>query len=238
MACTAWPAQLGLHSLTNAAWLSSVAAANLAVAALVRILERRCSNLKQVSHQLDQTGEQKSSGLSSSEGLTQCALGAESGLASHPAQTPHPTEESTSSLDAPAQPVWRVPLLAGAAAACGCVAIALINPTDTGVTVCWSRAVFGVDCPLCGGLRATNDLVRGRFYEAAGNNVLVAIALPIVALVWVVWVAMAIAGRPFRIARPPTWVIGVLAVLVASFTVLRNTGGPAWVDWLASGSYR
>ena len=80
--------------------------------------------------------------------------------------------------------------------------------------------------------------MRGRFLEAADHNVLVAIALPLVAVIWVIWVAMAITGRPFRIPRPPTWLIAVLAVLVASFTVLRNTGGPAWVDWLASGTYR
>ncbi len=141
-------------------------------------------------------------------------------------------------LDSTTQPVWRTPLIAGVAAACGCVAIAVVNPTDTGVPICWSRAVFGIDCPLCGGLRATNSLMRGRFLEAADHNVLVAIALPIVAVIWVIWVAMAVAGIPFRIPRPPTWLIAVLAVLVASFTVLRNTGGPAWVDWLASGTYR
>lgn len=142
------------------------------------------------------------------------------------------------SVSVPDRPVWRTPLIAGAAAACGCVAIALVNPTDSGVPVCWSRAVLGVDCPLCGGLRSTNSLMRGRFLEAADHNVLVAIALPIVAIVWVVWVVMAIADRPFSIPKIPRWAIGVLAVLAASFSVLRNTGGPAWVDWLASGSYR
>ena len=138
----------------------------------------------------------------------------------------------------PDRPVWRTPLIAGAAAACGCVAIALVNPTDTGVPVCWSRAILGVDCPLCGGLRATNALMRGRFLEAADHNVLVAVALPVVAVVWVLFVVTAVAGRPFRIPKIPRWAIWVLAVLVASFTVLRNTGGPAWVDWLASGNYR
>ncbi|MEX0767023.1 MAG: DUF2752 domain-containing protein [Microthrixaceae bacterium] len=163
--------------------------------------------------QLDQTDQQDPTDSMSAEGLTEEAL-------------------------VPAPPQWGKPLIAGAAAACGCIAIALINPTDTGVPVCWSRAAFGVDCPLCGGLRATNDLMRGRLYQAADNNVFVAVALPVLAVVWVVWVAMAIAGRPFSIPKPPTWVIALLAVLAASFTVLRNTGGPAWVDWLASGTYR
>ena len=81
-------------------------------------------------------------------------------------------------------------------------------------------------------------MMRGRFLEAADHNVLVAVALPVVAVVWVLFVVTAVAGRPFRIPKIPRWAIWVLAVLVASFTVLRNTGGPAWVDWLASGSYR
>ena len=56
-----------------------------------------------------------------------------------------------------------LPLALGAATMCGCVAVAAMNPGDDGVPLCWSRSVFGVDCPFCGGLRATNALLRGQF---------------------------------------------------------------------------
>ena len=40
-------------------------------------------------------------------------------------------------------------------------AVIWANPTDSGVPICWSQAAFGIDCPLCGGLRCTNALLRG-----------------------------------------------------------------------------
>jgi Protein of unknown function (DUF2752) len=136
-----------------------------------------------------------------------------------------------------AAPRWRTPLLAGVAAACGCVAIAVVDPTDSGVPICWSQAVFGVDCPLCGGLRATNSLMRGDLLAAADHNVFVAVGLPLVAVVWIAWVAAQLLGRPFRLPRVPRPVIAVLAVAVVTFTVARNYTSPGWIDWLGSSSY-
>jgi hypothetical protein len=129
-------------------------------------------------------------------------------------------------------------LLAGVAAACGCAAIALVDPSDSGVPICWSQAVFGIDCPLCGGLRATNALVRGDFLAAADHNVLVAVGLPVVAIVWIAWVVAQMIGRPFRLPRPPKWLIAVSILGLVAFTIARNVGGPPWVDWLASTTYR
>lgn len=80
--------------------------------------------------------------------------------------------------------------------------------------------------------------MHGQFGVAADHNVLVAIALPIIAIVWVVWVAAQMIGRPFRLPQVPRWLIGVLAVAVLAFTIARNVGGPPWVDWLASTTYR
>jgi hypothetical protein len=146
-----------------------------------------------------------------------------------------PADASTTS---PTAPPWRRPLIAGVAAAGGCVAIALVNPTDSGVPVCWSQALFGVDCPLCGGLRATNALMRGDVLAAADHNVFVAVALPVVAVVWVAWVVAHLIGRPFRLPHLPRWGLLTLASVALAFTVARNVGGPAWVDWLHSTTYR
>ena len=95
-----------------------------------------------------------------------------------------------------------------------------------------------MDCPLCGGLRATNALVRGQFGVAADHNVFVAVALPLVAVVWIAWIAAQMVGRPFRLPKVPNWLIGALAVAALAFTIARNMGGPPWVDWLASTTYR
>ena len=153
------------------------------------------------------------------------------------AETPASGAPTTSRSDSTA-PAWRTPLIAGVAAAGGCVAIALVNPTDSGVPICWSQALFGVDCPLCGGLRATNALVRGDVLAAADHNVFVAFALPVVAVVWVAWVVAHLAGRPFRLPKLPRSGLLTLASLALAFTVARNVGGPAWVDWLHSSTYR
>ena len=130
------------------------------------------------------------------------------------------------------------PVVTGAVVVCGCAAIAVTNPTDTGIPLCWSRAIFGIDCPLCGGLRCVNELLRGNWLAAADHNVLAAVLLPIATVVWVIWLAAALRGRTIHWRRPSRRaVIGIVAVL-AVFTVLRNVGGPAWMDWLGSGTYR
>ncbi len=110
----------------------------------------------------------------------------------------------------------------GGAALCGSAAIALMNPTDTGLPVCWSAGVFGVDCPLCGGLRCVNSLVRGDVVAAADHNVLLAVALPIVAIVWALWMWAAVRGREWNWPRVPVWAWTALGVCVAAFTAVRN----------------
>jgi len=101
-------------------------------------------------------------------------------------------------------------------------AIALVNPTDTGVPVCWSASVFGFDCPLCGGLRSVNSLARGDWLAAADHNVLLAVALPVVVVIWVAWMFGALRGREVRVPAPPTWAWAGLGVATLAFTVVRN----------------
>lgn len=117
---------------------------------------------------------------------------------------------------------WVKGAAAGAAVACGCAAIALVDPTDSGVPVCWSAGIFGVDCPLCGGLRCTNSLVRGDWLAAADHNVLLAVALPAVAVAWVVWMVAALRGRPAPWPKVPAWAWWTLGVVTLAFTVVRN----------------
>jgi len=131
-----------------------------------------------------------------------------------------------------------LPLALGATAACGCVAVALVNPGDKGVPVCWSQAVFGVDCPFCGGLRCTNALLRGNVGQALDHNVVLAVALPVTVLLWVWWVSRQWRGITEPAVRVPKWLGVTAAVLLVAFAVVRNLGAPAWARWLHSDLYR
>ena len=135
-------------------------------------------------------------------------------------------------------PLWRKPVLVGAGVAAASLAIAAWNPTDGGAPLCWSKGFLGVDCPFCGGLRCVNSLVRGDWLAAADHNVLLAVVLPVAAVLWVVWLVKAVRGERFELPKVPTlaWV-GIVVFLVA-FTVARNVGGPAWAEWINSGVYR
>lgn len=117
---------------------------------------------------------------------------------------------------------WITGAAVGGAVAVGALAIAATDPTDSGVPVCWSAGLFGVDCPLCGGLRCVNSLVRGDWLAAADHNLLLAIALPMAAIAWVVWMVGATRGRPMQPPRVPVWAWWTLGVLVAAFTIVRN----------------
>ncbi len=142
---------------------------------------------------------------------------------------PAPVEAATS------RPRWVTPVATGAAVAGACAAIALWDPGDGGTAVCWSQAVFGIDCPLCGGLRATNALLRGDWLAAADHNVLVAVLLPVVAILWVVWLVRSLQDRPFRLPSLPRPALVGIAVLLVAFTVVRNLDAASgWVHWLAA----
>lgn len=130
-----------------------------------------------------------------------------------------------------------LPVGLGAVAVCGCVAVAAFDPGDDGVPLCWSRAVFGVDCPFCGGLRATNALLRGRPGAALDHNVLLAVALPVAALMWLWWMARQWRGTAEPARRVPLWITALAAVLLVAFGIVRNLTGPAWARWLGSDAW-
>lgn len=129
------------------------------------------------------------------------------------------------------------PLALGAVAIGGCIAVGAANPGDDGTPLCWSRSVFGVDCPFCGGLRATNSLVRADLGSALDHNVVLAIALPVVALMWVSWLVRQWRCDDYQRQELPKWLVVTAGVLVITFGVVRNFGGPAWIRWLHSDGY-
>lgn len=121
----------------------------------------------------------------------------------------------------------------GAAAAVGVAALALHvrDPHDHGSWgLCPFKALTGWDCPLCGGLRAVNDLGRGQLVDAAHSNLVFVASLPLVAALWFVWLRRSWTGStqrlPTSLVRPLLVGYGVLLV---AFAVYRNTpSGSAW----------
>ncbi len=111
-------------------------------------------------------------------------------------------------------------LASGAVAVAGLGYIGLVDPHQPGSLYpgCPFKMLTGLDCPACGGLRMTHDLVHGDLAAAAVDNVFLLVGLPLVALWWV-W-----RRRIDRPAFPPAALVAV-AVAAIGWTVLRNLPG-------------
>ena len=75
----------------------------------------------------------------------------------------------------------------GALYAVGASALLLRDPHVNVWTACPAQVLFGVGCPLCGGLRAWSDVLTGNFAAAFSENKLaavLAVCAPIAILVW------------------------------------------------------
>lgn len=127
------------------------------------------------------------------------------------------------------------PLRVGAAALAATAVLAVGNPNTTHVPLCPLKAVTGLDCPLCGSLRAVHALTRGDIAGAANHNLLFTVAAPFLVLAWGWWLLDTLDRRPpgtplveayRRHATLLRWV-GV-AVLV-TFAVVRNLPSMSWL---------
>ena len=123
--------------------------------------------------------------------------------------------------------------LGGAAVALGYLGI--VDPNESGhYPLCPTLALFGVDCPGCGLLRGTHDLVTGDVAGALDHNILLVVFVPLLVVLWLRW-----ARRSWRGERPAVTyqqsrrrsavMIGGLVALLA-FGVVRNV-----VPYLGSG---
>ena len=113
--------------------------------------------------------------------------------------------------------------LAGLAAATGVVAyVGLVDPSRGGAyPVCPSQVVFGLDCPGCGGLRGTHDLLNGDIVGALDHNLLLPVLLAVFGVAFARWLRPLI-GRAPRPLRLPRWSVVAGVVVALGFTVLRN----------------
>ena len=108
----------------------------------------------------------------------------------------------------------------GALAAGALTYVGLVDPHRPGSVFppCPFKLLTGWNCPACGGLRMTHDLLHGDLAAAVVDNVFLLAGLPMLAA-WVLWRL----SRRQRVFTVP--VIVVLTVTTLAWTVLRNLPG-------------
>lgn len=92
---------------------------------------------------------------------------------------------------------------------------------------CPLHALTGLWCPFCGGTRAIDALIAGDLGAALGLNLLVVVAVPLVAAEWVRWTVGRARGRPTALLNLSSRVLAVVAAVAVAYMVLRNLPGMA-----------
>jgi len=96
---------------------------------------------------------------------------------------------------------------------------------------CTFHQLTGLNCPGCGGLRATHQLLHGRVLTACHHNVLVVLGAPLVAAWAGHWLWRRWRGIPPKLRGPSTaWWWSLLGAMLA-FSVLRNLPFPPFTGW-------
>lgn len=119
----------------------------------------------------------------------------------------------------------RAPLLTATGVGLASFALRLRDPHRSGSWgLCPWKALTGMDCPGCGGLRAVNDLTHGHLGQAFSSNALFVLCIPLIVALWVLAVRRAWRGDGPRFTQrqivTSTWVIAVVGI---GFAVVRNT---------------
>jgi Protein of unknown function (DUF2752) len=125
-------------------------------------------------------------------------------------------------------------LTALAAATVATTYLALVDPSAGGAyPVCPSRLLLGIDCPACGALRGTHDLLHGHLGEALDHNLLLPAILAVLGTAFALWL-LPLLGRQERALMVPRWAAVTAAAVAVAFTVLRNLP-VASLEFMASG---
>jgi hypothetical protein len=138
---------------------------------------------------------------------------------------PVPSEPSTRSR------LNRWVCASGMVGACAAVAtyVYTVDPNvSKAYPQCPLKALTGIDCPGCGGLRATHSLLHGDIAGAFDHNAIAAIFVPVMAYLIVRWVF-----QQFDITLPrirlPRWSGIAIPMVILVFAVVRNIAwGPFW----------
>ena len=111
------------------------------------------------------------------------------------------------------------------------LALQVRDPHDRGSWgFCPLKALTGLDCPGCGGLRAVNDLGNLDLASAASTNLLLVLAVPLAVALWLAWVLRAWRGGQDRpLVRHQVLLGHAVLVLTVLFAVVRNLPFGAWL---------
>jgi hypothetical protein len=117
----------------------------------------------------------------------------------------------------------------GAVALAGAAIGGVLLLRDPHASGSWGYCPFlfltGIPCPACGGLRATSDLLHGRFADAVSSNLYAVGTVALAALVLAGWTAAAAAGRPPPLQRHVTPALVVWFTGLVVFGLLRLMPG-------------
>lgn len=124
----------------------------------------------------------------------------------------------------------RAPIGLAAAALASCAVVAVADPENGAYPLCPTRALLGIDCPLCGSLRGVHDLTRARFAEAMNHNLLLVAVVPLAVVAWLRWWRASATGG--RVAPLPRWMVPTGVTVMLVYAVLRNLpiSGLGWLD--------
>ena len=118
----------------------------------------------------------------------------------------------------------------GALVGGGLAYVGLADPhsADFVFPACPFKLLTGWNCPACGGLRMTHDVLHGDLAGAVVDNVFLLVGLPVL-LAWIL--------VRWRTERPIMMMpaIAVIAVLAITWTVVRNLPGFPLVPTLLDG---
>jgi hypothetical protein len=119
---------------------------------------------------------------------------------------------------------------ATALVAAGVLCLFLFNPADHGFYPrCFFKMSTGLDCPGCGGLRATHQLLHGHLAQAFALNPLFVMALPVCGVVSLLKFAEKHTGRIYLRLFSATTTVIICTTVVIAFGVLRNVPWRAWL---------
>ena len=111
----------------------------------------------------------------------------------------------------------------GTAALAGAAFVGAVAPTGQAFyPPCPLYTLTGVYCPACGATRAVHALATGHLVTAVHDNVLLVVAVPVLMLVWLVWMAASASWDVSRWRSLPRWSTKALVVALLAFAVARN----------------
>jgi hypothetical protein len=93
---------------------------------------------------------------------------------------------------------------------------------------CFFKMMTGLDCPGCGGLRATHQLLHGQIRAALALNPLFIASIPIIAFFVFRALFERMTGRTSRRFLSCTTAVSIGGIVVIVFGVLRNLPWRAW----------